>query len=113
MTDKPKLSIKESTHLEYILQHCIPRGIHQFGYAIKIWIKLLQGDYSDYLVYKGYSESEYFQMLRDEFWGLLEDDILEKELYDLLKSRAYEVEMGLVETIPWEEFDWEELENDL
>ena len=106
---KPKLTL---SHLEYIFRHCIPRGCSNFKYAIITWYKLIRGDYSDYLIYCQYNqrdETQLFDIMRRDFWDLLEDDVLDKETYDLVMQRAYEVETGQVETFPWKSINIEEI----
>lgn len=108
MINKPAFTTdkKKITHFEYIFTHCIPRGFSNFNLAISLWFKLLKGDVSDYRIYNKrslrYSEKELFEMLRYDFWEILEDDVIEKDFLEYLLQLKDDVLLGKVETVPWD-----------
>jgi hypothetical protein len=93
------------SHLNYLFEHCIPSGFHNIRYAFILWIKLLQGDYSDYQIYnkhyEKYNEQELFDMLRADFWDRLEDDVLDKDFFEYLIRIKNDAISGKIETTPW------------
>lgn len=99
------------SNFDYIFKHCIPSGFHSIRSAFYFWIRLLQGDLSDYEIYKTlkhkYSKEEMFEMLRNDFWWSLEDDVLPKEFLENLYKLVEEVNKGEVELTPFniEDFD--------
>jgi hypothetical protein len=108
MISKPVFTTnkKKISYFEYIFTHCLPTGFSNFKLAISLWFKLLQGDYSDYQIYNSriskYSENELFEMLRYDFWDTLEDDVLDKEFLEYLIQLKEEVNLGELETVPWD-----------
>lgn len=92
------------SYFDYIVRYAIPVGISGLRYSFIWWIKLIQGDYSDYKILNSrkqlYTDEELFEQLREEFWYSLGDDIMDKDNYDELCRRVKEVEEGKVKLIP-------------
>lgn len=96
------------SYVEYIFTHCIPTGFASFRHAIYFWIKLMQGDTSDYNYHKekfNDSDEELFEMLRCDFWWELEDDVLPKEFLEGLMQQCEDIMEGRVELYTYESID--------
>lgn len=96
------------SYFEYLFTHCIPTGFQSFRRAIYFWIKLLQGDISDYAFYKekfNDTDEDLFQMVRESFWAELEDDVLPKEFLEGLMQQVEDINNGTVELHTFRSFD--------
>lgn len=107
MNSRPVFTIKKTklTWYEYYTTHVIPTIFYGIKEAVYLWIKLLQGDTSDYEIYSEYfkyTEEEKFELLQLDFWYSLEDDILDKEFVEHLMQLSEDVKTGKVKTIPYE-----------
>lgn len=101
MISKPILTKQKykMSYFEYIFTHCIPTGFNSFRYAFYFWIRLMQGDTSDYDYRKkkfNDTDEELFQMLRTDFWWELEDDVLPKQFLESLYEQVEDIHSGKV-----------------
>ena len=103
------------SHIRYIFRYCIPTGFSGIKYSFINWIKLLQGDYSDYKILNSrkqiYTDEELFEQLREEFWYSLEDDVMDKKTLELICQRMKEVDEGKVKLIPLTEDFFDDLKD--
>lgn len=96
------------SYFEYIFTHCIPTGFASFRYAFYFWIRLMQGDTSDYDYHKkkfNDTDEELFQMLRCDFWWELENDVLPKKFLESLIQQSEDIDAGRVELHTYESLD--------
>lgn len=96
------------SYFEYLFTHCIPTGFQSFRRAFYFWIKLLQGDISDYAFYKekfNDTDEDLFQMVRESFWAQLEDDVLPKEFLEGLMQQVEDINNGTIELHTFRSFD--------
>lgn len=77
----------------YYIVHVFPRVFHNIKYSIYLWIKLLQGDTSDYDIY---SKEERYELLYLDFWYSLEEGVLDKEFFEYLLQLSKQAETGKV-----------------
>lgn len=89
---------------EYYTSHVIPTIFYSIKQSFYFWIKLLQGDTSDYDIYSD-QEEEKFEFLVYDFWSSLEDEILDKEFVEYLMQLSDDVKTGKVKTVPFNSKD--------
>jgi len=97
------------TWAQYIFTHLIPTWFSSFGDNFRMWADLMTGNYENYALLK---DDDPFEETYNWFWTSINlDETYPKEFLDYLHQMVDDIESGKVETVPFTQEMFDEIDN--